>query len=95
MKMMKIFGCLPMILNQKKKIQYLLDTKSTRITIRKMKKIINKIGYNVQKKSNWIIRPAYSFRFGLPRIINPFSWIPIFNEIFCNGMLFLLTKEQR
>ena len=86
---LKLIGC------PEKKIQYLLDTKRTRITISKMKKIINRIGYDIQKKSNWIIRPAYSFRFGLPRILNPFSWIPILNEIFCNGMLFLLTKEQR
>jgi hypothetical protein len=59
-----------------------------------MKKIINKIGYNIIKESNWLIRPAYSFRFGIPRIINPFSWIPVLNEILCNGALFLLIKED-
>ena len=77
-----------------KKIKYLLETKKTRISINKMKNLIKKIGYSISKESNWFIRPAYSFRFGLPKIINPFSWIPILNEIFCNGMLFLLKKEE-
>ena len=85
---LRIIGC------SDKKIQYLLETKKTRISINKMKNLIKKIGYSISKESNWFIRPAYSFRFGLPKIINPFSWIPILNEIFCNGMLFLLKKEE-
>lgn len=85
---LRIIGC------PEKKIQYLISTKKTRVSIGKMKKIINTIGYNIKKESNWFIRPAYSFRFGLPKIINPFSWIPVFNEIFCNGILFLLIKEN-
>ena len=74
--------------------RFLKKTKKTRISINKMKNLIKKIGYSISKESNWFIRPAYSFRFGLPKIINPFSWIPILNEIFCNGMLFLLKKEE-
>ena len=73
---------------------HLLDTKKTRISIRKMKKFIKKIGYNINKQSNWFIRPAYSFRFGLPKIKNPFFWLPAFDEIFCNGFLFILAKKD-
>ena len=85
---LRVIGC------PEKKIKYLIDTKKTRVSIGQMKKIINKIGYNIRKESNWLIRPAYSFRFGIPRIINPFSWIPVLNEILCNGALFLLIKED-
>ncbi|GIS55158.1 hypothetical protein Ct9H90mP29_22000 [bacterium] len=77
-----------------KKIKYLIDTKKTRVSIWKMKNLIQNIGYTIYKESNWFIRPAYSFRFGLPKIINPFSRIPILNEIFCNGVLFVLKKEE-
>ena len=85
---LKLIGC------PEKKIKYLLDTKKTRISIRKMKKFIKKVGYNINKQSNWFIRPAYSFRFGLPKIKNPFFWLPVFDEIFCNGVLFLLAKKD-
>ena len=85
---LKMIGC------PEKKIKYLIDTKKTRISIRKMRNLIQNIGYTISKESNWFIRPAYLYRFGLPKIINPFSRIPILNEIFCNGMLFLLKKSE-
>ena len=85
---LRIIGCTD------SKIQYLLDTKKTRISIHRMKKLIKKVGYSISKESNWFIRPAYSYRFGLPKITNPFSWIPILNEILCNGALFLLKKDK-
>ena len=40
---------------------------------------------NIKKQSSWFIRPAYKFRFGIPKLRNPFSFLPIFNEIFSNG----------
>jgi len=85
---LRLIGC------PEKKIQYLLDTKETRISIRRMRSIIDKIGYVISRESNWFIRPAYSFRFGLPKVLNPFSWIPVLNEVLCNGVLFLLIKED-
>lgn len=78
-----------------KKIQYLLDTKKTRISINEMRKNVISIGYKIIKESNWFIRPAYSYRFGLPKIKNPFRWIPIFEEVFCNGILFLLERPDK
>ena len=68
------------------KIDNLISTKKTRISINQMRKIITSIGFIVKQESNWFIRPAYSFRFGLPRIKNPFAWFPFLNEIFCNGV---------
>ena len=38
-----------------------------------MKKNVISIGYKIIKESNWLIRPAYSYRFGLPKIKNPFN----------------------
>lgn len=78
-----------------KKIQYLLDTKKTRISINEMRRNVISIGYKIIKESNWFIRPAYSYRFGLPKIKNPFRWIPIFEEVFCNGILFLLERPDK
>ena len=84
-----IIGC------NKNKIDYLIKTKSTRISIAEMKSITKKIGYKIKKESNWLIRPAYSFRFGIPKLKNPFSIVPLFNELFCNGILFLFRKEDK
>jgi len=83
-----VIGC------PEKKIDYLISTKKTRISINQMRKIVKSIGFNVRKESNWFIRPAYSFRFGLPRVKNPFAWFPFLNEIFCNGVLFLLERPE-
>ena len=30
----------------------------------------------------------------LPKIKNPFSWIPVLDEIFCNGMLILVERSK-
>ncbi len=76
------------------KIEYLIETKNTRISNLQMLGLIAGTNFNILKKSNWFIRPAYTFRFNLPRIINPFAWIPVLDEIFCNGMLFLLEKPK-
>ena len=77
------------------KIDYLIRTKETRISIRNMKILINKIGFKITKESNWFIRPAYAFRFGIPKLKNPLSIIPLFNELFCNGILFLVIKQDK
>ena len=77
-----------------KKLEYLLSTKKTRISIRQMRKLVNSIGFKVIKESNWFLRPAYSFRFGLPKMKNPFSWIPGLDEIFSNGVLYLLERQE-
>ena len=60
-----------------------------------MECLVQDIGFNIRKKSNWFIRPAYSFRFGLKPLKNPFNWIPFLDELFCNGVLFLLEKEEK
>ena len=86
---LKLIGC------PKNKIEYLIETKKTRISIYEIRNLLKDIGFIIKKESNWFIRPAYSFRFGLPKIKNPFSWIPLLNEIFCNGILLLLEKPER
>tara|TARA_B100001113_G_scaffold111132_1_gene90214 strand:+ start:537 stop:1337 length:801 start_codon:yes stop_codon:yes gene_type:complete len=83
-----ILGC------NRKKINYLLETKKKRVSIKNIKKIIIDIGFKIEKESHWFIRPAYKFRFGIPKIINPLSFMPFFNEIFSNGVLFLLVKKS-
>ena len=77
-----------------KKINYLISTKDTRISIAMMKELINNLGFNILKQSRWISRPAYSFRFGFPKIRNRLSFIPILDEIFSNGILYLLEKPK-
>ena len=87
-------GYLKLINCPSRKIEYLIETKKVRISNLQMLGLIAESGFNILKKSNWFIRPAYTFRFKLPRIINPFGWIPLLDEIFCNGMLFLLEKPE-
>ncbi len=88
-KYLRIIGC------PSKKIRYLIETKKTRISIKEMKTMVKEIGFDIKKESNWFVRPAYSFRFGLPPIKNPLSWFPFLNEIFCNGVLFILVRPEK
>lgn len=78
-----------------KKIEYLVETKKTRVSIKEMKKLLIRIGFNIIKESNWFIRPAYSYRFNLPKIKNPFRWVPLIDEILCNGILFLIERPNK
>ena len=77
-----------------KKIKYLLETKKTRISNFEMFRLLSATGFKVLKRSNWFIRPSYSFRFKLPKFKNPFSWVPGLDEIFCNGMLILVERTK-
>ena len=77
-----------------KKINYLISTKETRISIRQMGNLVKSIGYHVIKESKWFLRPAYSFRFRLPKMKNPVSWIPGLDEVFSNGVLYLLERPK-
>ncbi len=77
-----------------KKINYLISTKETRISIRQMGNLVKSIGYHVIKESKWFLRPAYSFRFRLPKMKNPVSWIPGLDEVFSNGVLYLLERSK-
>lgn len=85
---LRLIGC------PEKKIDYLISTKDTRISIRGMRKLVKFLGFKINKESNWIIRPAYSFRFGLPKMRNPFSWFPVLDEVFSNGVLYLLERPE-
>jgi len=78
----------------KEAIGYLLATKSTRISVIEMKKIFTELKFTIKKNNLYFFRPAYKFRFNLPTLKNPFSKIPVLNEIFTNGALFILTKEK-
>ena len=59
-----------------------------------MDKIIKKVGFNTLKKTGWILRPAYSYRFGLPSLKNFTFSIPLFDEILSNGVLYLLDRKK-
>jgi hypothetical protein len=72
----------------------LFHTKRNRISINEMDKIIKKVGFSTLKKTGWILRPAYSYRFGLPSLKNFLSLIPLFNETLSNGVLYLLERRK-
>jgi 2-polyprenyl-3-methyl-5-hydroxy-6-metoxy-1,4-benzoquinol methylase len=87
-KYLKLISC------PEKMIEYLILTKRTRVSIRKMQEIVKSLGFNILNHSKWFSRPAYAFRFNFPKIKNPFSFIPILDEIFSNGVLYLLEKPK-
>ena len=75
------------------KIRYLLSTKKTRISIKNMRRLINQTNFEIEKEDLYYFRPAYSFRFGLPKMKNPFSKISLLNELMTNGALYILRKK--
>ena len=85
---------LSILKHPKEAIGYLLATKSTRISVTEMKKIFIELNFSIKKSNLYFFRPAYKFRFNLPILINPFSKIPVLNEIFTNGALFVLKKKK-
>ena len=87
-KYLKLINC------SSKKIKYLIETKKNRISNFEMFRLLTATGFKVLKRSNWFIRPAYSFRFKLPKLKNPFSWISVLDEVFCNGMLILVERTK-
>ncbi len=87
-KYLKLISC------SEKKIKYLISTKNSRVSIRKMQEIINSLGFIILDQSRWFSRPAYAFRFNFPKIKNPFSFIPILDEVLSNGVLYLLEKPK-
>ena len=70
------------------------EDSKTRISNFEMFHLLSKISFKVLKRSNWFIRPSYSFRFKLPKLKNPFSWVPVLDEVFCNGMLILVERSK-
>ncbi len=75
-------------------IDYLLATKRTRISVRKMEHLFVNTGFELEKRGLYFFRPAYKFRFHLPIIRNPLIWLPGFREIFTNGALYLLKQRN-
>tara|TARA_B100000029_G_scaffold216483_1_gene214284 strand:+ start:7775 stop:8653 length:879 start_codon:yes stop_codon:yes gene_type:complete len=75
-------------------IEYLIATKRTRISIKKMEHLFLSSKFDILKKGLFFSRPAYRFRFGLPTFQNPFVWFPWLREIFTNGALYVLTRKS-
>ena len=75
-------------------IEYLLATKRTRISLRKMERLFGSTGFDLEKRGLYFFRPAYRFRFRLPTFRNPLSWLPGFREVFTNGALYVLRQRS-
>jgi 2-polyprenyl-3-methyl-5-hydroxy-6-metoxy-1,4-benzoquinol methylase len=74
-------------------IDYLMATKMTRVSVRKMERLFSEAGYKIEKRGLFFFRPAYRFRFHLPTLKNPLSWLFGFRELLTNGALYVLEKR--
>lgn len=75
-------------------IEYLIATKRTRISIKKMEHLFYRSKFDILKKGLFFSRPAYRFRYGIPTFRNPVVWLPGLREIFTNGALFVLKRSN-
>ncbi|MEE2877078.1 MAG: class I SAM-dependent methyltransferase [Candidatus Neomarinimicrobiota bacterium] len=75
-------------------IEYLLATKRTRISVKKMERLFDITGFELEKRGLYFFRPAYKFRFRLPTLRNPLAWLPGFREVFSNGALYVLKRRS-
>tara|TARA_B100000686_G_scaffold144444_1_gene151884 strand:- start:2871 stop:3716 length:846 start_codon:yes stop_codon:yes gene_type:complete len=75
-------------------IEYLIATKRTRISIKRMERLFQLSKFDVLKTGLFFSRPAYQFRYGIPTLRNPVGSLPGLREIFTNGALFVLTRQN-
>lgn len=75
-------------------IDYLIATKKTRVSINEMEHLFYKSGFEQERRGLFFFRPAYKFRFGLPKMRNNLGWIPLFRELFTNGALYVLKRRN-
>lgn len=75
----------------RKRIQGLLQTRETRISITAFEKMINQLELSILKKEFYLIRPCFESRFNLKRIKN-FLPLPVLKEIFTLGATYLLKR---
>lgn len=91
----KMYGAMLKLLGQTSIMRaFLIETKDRRLTVKQLQNIIHFVGFSILKKDLYFFRPAYQFRFGFKEVRNIFSEIPILMDIFTNGMLFLITKND-
>jgi 2-polyprenyl-3-methyl-5-hydroxy-6-metoxy-1,4-benzoquinol methylase len=89
-------GILKMCGESQATIENLLEVKSTGITIDRLERILNKRGYNIDKKVRYFINPNYEVKFKLkPRVI--WSWlgaIPYFRNYFITAGWYLISLKD-
>lgn len=73
-------------------IDYFLMIKKIRLSISFFLSLTKSIGFKTIKKHSYFIRPNYEFRFNLKRKRNHLSFIPILDELFTMGVLFIISK---
>jgi len=65
----------------------------TRLTISRFLKILERSGFKVQYHAQYLVRPDYKIKFGLPLI--RFPNIPILDDLLCTGYEALLIKVNQ
>ncbi len=87
---LKIFG------ESEKKIEGLLEIKSTGITIERFENILQKNKYNIEKKRDYFINPNYEIKFGLkPRTRIPIiSSIPFLRNFVITSTYYLVSMNK-
>lgn len=88
----KVYASFLKLLNIKQNIiNSLLEIKQSRISIAGFEKLLNKVDFNIIKKSFYLIRPCYESRFNLKRIKHNFNSFAL-REILTLGAIYLLKK---
>ena len=85
---------LKMIGHPERGIDYLIATKLTRISIRRMEGFIREAGFKILRQGLFFSRPAYRFRFHFPTLKNPLAGLRGVREVLTNGALYVLMKRK-
>jgi SAM-dependent methyltransferase len=63
----------------------------TRLTLGRFRRAARSAGFRVAWRAQWISRPDYAVKFGLPQV--PFPGIPFLEEVVCTGAEALLVRS--
>ena len=68
----------------------LKEIKDSRMTIRAFKRSLNRLGFSIEFEQYYLVRPTHEIRYGWRTRISKIRKIPIANEIFNSGALYLV-----
>lgn len=65
----------------------------TRLTFARFRRAARAAGFRIAWKAQWISRPDYALKFGLPQV--PFPGVPVLEEFVCTGAEALLVRAGK
>lgn len=85
-------GALSIVADTSDRIEALMETHSTMISIGAIERIFSEVSLTIRRKEYYLVRPAYEKRFGMKPRKTVLNKLPLTREVFSMGALYLLGQ---